>query len=126
MLAAGRTFARQDRADSEPVVVVNTTFARRVFPGESAVGRRLVSTARNIGPLGLNVIGAGPFRIVGVVGDVQQGPLGQPAEPVIYHTIRQFPYRPMTLVARGVDPVTAIAGMRAALRAMDPTLPLGD
>ena len=49
------------------------------------------------------MVGAGPFRIVGVIADIHQAPLGQPDEPVIYHTIRQFPYRPMTLVARGTD-----------------------
>src|SRR5262249_31680539 len=35
------------------------------------------------------------------------------------------PYRPMTLVARGTDPATVTTAMRAAPRAMDPTLPLG-
>jgi predicted permease len=125
-LAAGRTFTETDRVDTEPVVIVNQTFARRVFPAEDAIGKRLVSSARNIGPLGLNVVGAGPFRIVGVVVDIHQAPLGQAAEPVIYHTLRQFPYRPMTLVARGGDAATATAGLRAALSAFDPTLPLGN
>jgi putative ABC transport system permease protein len=125
-IVAGRPFAETDRADTEPVVVVNQSFARRVFPGEEAVGRRLVSTVRNIGPLGANIIGPGPFRIAGVIADIHQAPLGQAGEPVIYHTIRQFPYRPMTLVARGADAATVTAGLRAAIRSLDPTLPLGN
>jgi putative ABC transport system permease protein len=125
-LANGRTFEETDRADTEAVVIVNQTFARRVFPGEDALGKRLVSTARNIGPLGVNLLGAGPFRIVGIVADIHQAPLGQASEPVIYHTLRQFPYRPMTLVARGGDASAATAGLRAALGSFDPTLPLGD
>jgi putative ABC transport system permease protein len=125
-MAAGRTFADSYRADTEPVIVVNQSFARRVFPGEDPIGRRIVSTATNIGPLGTNVMGRVPFRIVGVVGDVHQAPLGQAGEPVIYHTIRQFPYRPMTLVARGTDAATVTTGLRAALRLLDPTLPLGN
>jgi putative ABC transport system permease protein len=125
-LAAGRTFTADDRSDTEPVVVVNESFAGRVFPGEEAVGRRLVSTTRNIGPLGRNMLGRGPFRIVGVIADIHQVPLGQATEPVIYHTIRQFPYRPMTLVARGTDAATVTAAMRAALRTIDPTLPLSN
>ena len=68
-IAAGRSFADSDRADTEPVVIVNQSFARRVFPGEDAIGRRLLSTVRNIGPLGMNVICPGPFRIVGVIAD---------------------------------------------------------
>lgn len=123
-LLAGRTFRADDRADTEPVVVVNQTFARRVFSAEDPIGRRLVSTVRNIGPLGQNVMGRGPFRIVGVIADIHQAPLGQAGEPVIYHTIRQFPYRPMTLVARGADAASVTGAMRAALRGLDPTLPL--
>ena len=42
------------------------------------------------------------------------------AEPVIYHTHRQFPFRAMTLVARGADTATVVSGLRAALRALDP------
>lgn len=125
-MAAGRTLTADDRADTEPVVIVNQTFARRVFPGEDAVGRRLVSSVGNIGPLGRNVLGRGPFRIVGVVGDIHQAPLGQAGEPVIYHTLRQFPYRPMTLVARGADAATLTAAMRSALSELDPTLPLSN
>ena len=125
-LLGGRSFTADDRADTEPVVVINQTFARRVFPGEDAVGRRLISTARGIGPLGLNTVGRGPFRIVGVVADIHQAPLAQAAEPVIYHTLRQFPYRPMTLVARGADQASVATAMRTALRSLDPTLPLSN
>jgi hypothetical protein len=125
-MVAGRTFTADDRIDTEPVVIVNETFARTVFPGENALDHRVVSTARNIGPLGMNVLGRGPFRIVGVVADVHQAPLSQRDEPVIYHTLRQFPYRPMTLVARGADEATVANGMRTALRSMDPTLPLSN
>jgi putative ABC transport system permease protein len=123
-MVAGRTFTADDRIDTEPVVIVNDTFARAVFPGENALDHRIASTARAIGPLGMNVVGRGPFRIVGVVADVHQAPLSQRDEPVIYHTLRQFPYRPMTLVARGTDEATVASGMRAALKTMDPTLPL--
>ncbi len=125
-LLAGRTFVETDRADTEPVVIVNETFARRVLAGEDPLSKRIVSTTRNIGPLGTNIVSPGPFRIVGVVADIQQAPLGQPAEAAIYFTIRQFPYRPMTLVARGTDPATVTAAMRTALKAMDPTLPLAN
>jgi predicted lysophospholipase L1 biosynthesis ABC-type transport system permease subunit len=97
-----------------------------VFPGEDALGRRLISTARNIGPLGLNVVGRGPFRIVGIIADIHQAPLGQADEPVIYHTLRQFPYRPMIIVARGPDAGAVTTAMRTALRTLDPTLPLSN
>ena len=123
-LLEGRTFTAADRVDTEPVIVVNQTFAARTFPGQSAVGKRIVSTAINIGPLGRNLPGRVPFRIVGVVADVQQAPLGQAAEPVVYHTARQFPFRAMTITARGSDPATVSAGLRASVRALDPSLPI--
>ncbi len=125
-LLAGRLFTTDDRGDSEPVVVVNQTFAARVFPGEQAVGHRIVSSARYIGPLGENLLGQGPFRIVGVIADVHQAPLGQPDEPTIYHTARQFPFRSMALVARGASTATASDAMRTALRKLDPSLPLSN
>ena len=123
-IAEGRSFTEDDRAETEAVVVVNQSFAAHVFPGEDALGKRIISTARYIGPLGFNLVGPGPFRIVGVVADIQQAPLGQAIEPVIYHTHRQFPYRPMTLVARGTDAATVATAMRTALRGLDPTVPL--
>jgi putative ABC transport system permease protein len=125
-LRAGRFFSAADTMRSEPVVIVNETFAKRTFPGRDALGREIVSTARYIGPLGTNLREAGPFRIVGIVADVAQAPLGQPAEPVIYHTAAQFPFRAMVIAARGAGTATVAAGMRAALRSLDPSLPLAN
>jgi putative ABC transport system permease protein len=125
-MISGRTFTADDRSDTEPVVIVNETFAHAVFPGENPLDHQIVSSAGNIGPLGRNLRGPGPFRIVGVVADIHQVPLSQHDEPVIYHTLRQFPYRGMTLMARGRDDATVAAGMRAALRMMDPSLPLSN
>jgi len=123
-LLSGRLLTDRDTRETEPVILVNQTFARRVFPGADAVGRRIISSAVNIGPLGRNLSGRGPFRIVGVVGDVQHTPLGRALEPVIYHTHRQFPFRPMNLVARGTDAAAVAAALRTALRQVDPSLPL--
>jgi putative ABC transport system permease protein len=125
-LLAGRTFTSFDAPTSEPVVMVNQTLARRHFPGEDPIGQRIASTAQNIGPLGRNLPGPVPFRIVGVVGDVHQAPLAQAAEPVIYHTQRQFPFRAMTVVARGRDDATVTTALRTALQQVDPSLPLSD
>ncbi len=123
-LVSGRIFSDRDTKDTEPVILVNQTFVRRYFPGVEPVGLRIVSTAVNIGPLGRNLSGRVPFRVIGVVGDVQHTPLGRDLEPVIYHTHRQFPFRPMNLVARGPDARTVASGLRTALRRVDPSLPL--
>src|SRR5262245_3030582 len=123
-LISGRLFTEQDTWQTEPVVLINQTFARRNFPNVDPVGLRIISTATNIGPLGRNLAGRVPFRIVGIVGDVQHTPLGRPSEPAVYHTHRQFPFRPMNLVARGPDTAAVARGLRGALRRVDPSLPL--
>ena len=125
-LTSGRVFADSDRTGSEPVIVVNQTFARRVFTGENATDKRILSFAVQIGPLGRNLPGRVPFRIVGVVADIHQAPLGQAAEPVIYHTARQFPFRAMTVVIRSRDMAAATSALRNALRELDPSLALAD
>ena len=124
-LQQGRHLQDSDSTTSEPVVVVNQTFARRTFPGEEAVGKRIVTTAQQIGPLGRNLAGTVPFRIVGVVADVHQAPIGRRGEPVIYHTLRQFPFRAMTIAGRGPDAATVVAGVRTAVRGLDGSLALG-
>jgi putative ABC transport system permease protein len=125
-LIAGRFFADTDTPTSEPVVLVNETLARRVFPDEEAVGKRIISMAQQVGPLGRNLAGRMvPFRIVGIVGDIHQSPIGQQGEPVLYHVQRQFPFRAMTIAARGEDTATLVNGLRSALRSLNASLPLG-
>jgi putative ABC transport system permease protein len=130
-LVSGRFFADADRVTSEPVVVINETMARRVFAGEKPLDHRIVSTAQQIGPLGRNLLTSRDvrsvaFRIVGIVADVHQAPIGQAAEPVIYHVQRQFPFRAMAIVARGQSTATVTAGLRQALRSIDPAVPLSN
>jgi putative ABC transport system permease protein len=131
-LLKGRLFTPADTSDVEGVVVVNDTFAKRVFPGEDPLGKRIVSQAQQIGPLGRNLKFASrevrrvPFQIVGVVADVHQAPIGQASEPVIYHTPRQFPFRAMTIVARGSDTAAVVSGLRSAVGSLDPSLPLSN
>jgi putative ABC transport system permease protein len=131
-LLAGRFFQDSDTAAAEAVIIVNDSLAKRLFPGEEALGKRIISTAQQIGPLGRNLMFTSrevhqvPFRIVGVVADVHQAPIGQAAEPVIYHSQRQFPFRAMTVVARGQDAATVVSGIRQALRSIDGALALGD
>jgi predicted permease len=65
-LLAGRELSEADGVESEPVILVSASTARRYWPGESAIGKHVKST------------GEGRWRtVVGVVGDVRQFQLGQ-------------------------------------------------
>ena len=126
-LMRGRLFTAHDGPQGEPVLVINEAFARRYFPGEDPVNKRLVRVPGGIGPLGRNLMPRGAsHRIIGVVADIQQAPIGQPKEPAMYHSSRQFPFSAMSLVLRGPDTAALTTAVRTAVRQTDPTLALGE
>src|SRR5262249_20649947 len=133
-LVSGRLFTAHDTPTSEPVVVVNETLVKRYFNGQSPIGRELLSSARQIGPLGRHLMwAAGPdgkaiqprLRVIGVVKDVQNVALGLPVEPAVYFPMRQFPFSAVTIAMTSRDPATAREAMRRALLAVSPQTPLG-
>jgi predicted permease len=111
-LEAGRGFTEQDRASSEPVVIVNQTLARTLWPGQD--------------PIGQVVTQDGGRRVVGVAADVRHGALEKTGGPEMYIPLRQTgDYSDMELVARTMLPREAFASaIRTALRPLDPNLPI--
>jgi putative ABC transport system permease protein len=64
---------------------------------------------------------------VGVVGDIKMGTLDASTRPAIYVPHTQLPIGLMTFVMRTeLDPMSLVPSVRAAVRAIDPALPLGD
>jgi putative ABC transport system permease protein len=116
-MTAGRPFQAGDILGAPPVVVINESFARRWFPRENPVGKRV----------GFDWGIAGLQTIVGVVADVKEGPLDHPAAPAIYIPVEQRPNSSMTVVIRTARPESDVAAAaRAALRSVDPGLPVND
>jgi len=111
-----------DDARGPLVAIVNATLARRFLGAEPAVGRRIT--------LGIDTVGAaaGPSReIVGVSRDVKTGGLGDAdlATPEIYVPHTQSPAWSLVFTIRLADDTAhSPAGIRDALRAIDPRLPL--
>ena len=131
-LVAGRDFAATDGADSQAVVLVNGTFARRFLAKRPAVDQSLLIRATRIGPLGANLKadpdgpgGGIPFEVVGVVDDIRNVPLGQATEPAIYFSTRQFPFAEVTLAVSAVDRIRAFQAVKNALAATVPGVPVG-
>lgn len=108
----GREFTERDRASSERVVVVNETLARTLWPGQNPVGQ-LITTD-------------GGRRVVGVVADVRHTTLERAGGPEMYLPMRQTAdYAAMQLVVRtALPPDSLAAGIRTALRPIDPNLPV--
>ena len=111
-LRLGRTFTGSDRASSQRVVVINETLARTLWPGQN--------------PLGQMVATDGGRRVVGVVADVRHTALEAAGGPEMYLPMRQTgDYAAMQLVVRTALPPDNLAtGIRAALRPIDPNLPV--
>ncbi|MEP6993815.1 MAG: ABC transporter permease [Acidobacteriota bacterium] len=110
----GRGFDATDRADAPLVVLVNGALARRIWPGEEPVGKRVQVGGTD-----------GPWRtVVGLVGSVRHTGLDAPETPQIYLPRTQFVDGFMVLVVKAADP-TALAGpVRAAIAAIDPDQPI--
>jgi putative ABC transport system permease protein len=115
---AGRGFERRDRSDSTLPTLVSETFARRYFPGDTALGQRI--------RLGPNP-NAAWRTIVGIVGDVRDLGLGAPPRPDVYVLFTQSPSAAMALVLRTAgDPGTAVAPARGVIRSLDPDVPISN
>lgn len=115
-LLTGRTLSAGDREDSAPVVVINQALAREVWPAEDALGQRIYLSGE--GP---------PYTVVGIVGDVRQRALDQPAAGEIYRTYRQWPVGSMHLLvrARG-EPGDAVPAVKDAVWTVDARVPISD
>jgi predicted permease len=128
-LIAGRTFTAADRRDTQHVMILSATAARRLFPGQNAVDKRVACCEAN--PDGTTNL----KLVVGIVGDVRSdGPQSDP-RPDFYLPSQQAPpqtwtwvQRTMTVVARGKvdDPAALTAVVRTVVRDVDPTVPVYD
>ena len=116
-LVAGRVFTERDREDAPLVVVINETFARRFWPGESAVGKRF-RYSRADAPL---------VEVAGVVKDGKYFSLGEDPKPFFFLPLLQSYEEPTTLIARTTNnPSAVLATIRSEILKLDPTMPFVD
>jgi len=114
-LRLGREFTERDRASSERVVVVNETLARTLWPGQNPLVHSIVTDGGRL-----------VVVVVGVVADVRHEALETAGGPEMYLPMRQTgDYAAMQLVVRtALPPDSLAAGIRTALRPIDPNLPV--
>jgi putative ABC transport system permease protein len=126
-LTRGRTFDSHDAVASAPVVIINETLAKRLWPNEDPIGKRIRTTIRQIGPLARRMVAGDEHEVVGVVRDIRNTSLRDEPEPAMYFATGQFPARKMQVVIRGRGDATTLAAIvREEVRRLDPALPVGD
>lgn len=126
-LLEGRPFGPEDRMDSQPVAVISQSMARQVWPGQDAIGKRIRWGVY------------GPWQtIVGIVGDVNDAPLGQPVRAHVYSPYVQIPesffgnnslvdVRALYLALRTQrDPASLTSEIVGQIHSLDPDLPATD
>jgi putative ABC transport system permease protein len=115
-LLRGRTFTEQDDITAMPVVVITDTLARRGWPGEDPVGRRIHFG----GPQGKN-----PWMtVVGVVNDVRTERLEDAPRPLLYRPMKQATSLQLSLALKTeADPQTLAVPLAGEVRAVDPDQP---
>jgi putative ABC transport system permease protein len=114
-LLQGRAFTEADHLQAPPVLIINETMARRVFPDGNALGKRMKIT-----PDYPQV----PREIIGVVGSVRTFGLEKEPRIEIFLPYMQGGVPPTKLVIRTVgDPTTIASAVREAIRRLDENLP---
>ena len=112
----GRGFTERDDASAPQVALINETLARKFFPGENPIGKRI----------GMNWKSEGWQEVIGVVGDVRHDGLDLPLFPTVYVPYRQAIDPGMVLVVRAKnhDPLQLAGAVRAQVHAIDPNQPI--
>jgi putative ABC transport system permease protein len=112
-LLAGRAFTEHDEQPPR-VLIVNQTLARRYWPNENPIGKRIV--------VGRAAEGS---EVVGVVGDIRNSGVTSDTHPEIYLPFAQLPWSSMNLVVRTAgDPRTYVAAVRQVVTGIDKDQPI--
>jgi predicted permease len=123
-LRRGRLFNERDSGASPPVVIINEAFAKKYWPNADPIGRR-IEIGKEMGP----DFAERPREVVGIIGDVKEGGLGNPAPEVMYIPLAQLKDSfmalnsktvPMTWVVKtAVSPLTLSAAVRKQVSEAD-------
>jgi putative ABC transport system permease protein len=114
----GRWFDERDRADTPRVTVISESMARKHFPGEDPVGRRM----KYGGPSQ----SSHPYmEIIGVVGDVKYLGLGRDSGAVFYELSFHMPFSDMWLLVKTQGEQQSLAAaVRREIHSLDPNVPV--
>lgn len=114
-LRAGRAFLDSDgRKEGAEAVIVNESFAKRFWPGQDPIGKRVRYRDGKVW-----------WRVVGMIADVKDYGLDQESRPSVYMTLAQQPLGGVSVVVRTSatqDPSGLVNGARELLKRLDPDI----
>jgi putative ABC transport system permease protein len=114
-LIAGRNFTNQDTENMPKVVIINETMARKVWPGQSPIGKHITIWRDE----------KFPREIVGVVGETKAALDNEPGEQMYVPYTQDASWGSMSFVIRtNGDPTNAISAARNEIRAVDKGSPI--
>jgi predicted permease len=110
----GRDFDDRDQPKTQRVVIVNQRLAETLWPGESAVGKRIsIGDSRDL------------WEVAGVVKTGKYRTLAEDPKPFFYYAMGQRRPAPMAMVVRAsVDPRSLAGAIRSEVQAIDRRVPL--
>ncbi len=116
-IVQGRDFGSEDVANGRPVAIVNSIFVQRYLKGRDPLGVQFSAGYPVPNP-------QNEVTVVGVIDDVRQKSLGEPAEPAFYSPLSQVPLRRLTAVVATTlsDPARLEGPIRAELRKLYPEM----
>jgi predicted permease len=115
----GRAFTAADDTKGKPVIIINDKFARKYFPGENPIGKRIQPG------LGDGTVKSSMREVIGVVGNVKGVGLTTDATPQYYLPWEQAMITSPALAIRTAgDPAALITSLRAVVSDMDCQIPL--
>jgi putative ABC transport system permease protein len=110
-LRQGRVFTDQDRENSVPVIIISDAMARRFWPGENPIGKRLTPSFH---------AEQGAREIVGIVGDVKSSGLDVDSAAMMYMPYKQSPLPFMSFVVRTAsNPEALVQPVSRAIYSID-------
>jgi putative ABC transport system permease protein len=120
LMIRGRAFNEQDRVGAPGVVMINESFARRYWPGQNPIGKRI--------RMGFGENNDSPYlEVVGVVKDGKYVTLGEEATPFFYLNLAQrYESAPTLIVRTRGNPLDQLTPIRNEIAALDKNLPLYD
>jgi predicted permease len=117
-LIEGRDFNEADDETKPRVAIVNQTFARRFWKGETALGKRFSFTGPEVPPDSW-------IEVAGVVQDGKYFSLSEEQQPFVYTALKQSGSNSLNLIVRtGADPKGVIAAIRREIMQLDANLPV--